>query len=167
MRMKKTLRRRRRENKTNYASRLKLLKGGKPRLIFRKTNAYVIAQYVISEEAQDKIVFGVTSKKLLNFGWPIEKKGSLKSIPAAYLTGYLVAKEIKDKKLEKPIVDFGMLRVLYKTKLFAFLKGAIEGGLDISCPEEAFPEAERIEGKNLKEDFSTKFNEIKSKINKK
>jgi large subunit ribosomal protein L18 len=166
MRMKKTLRRRRRENRTNYTRRLKLLKSDKPRLVFRKTNSYVIAQYVLSEDAQDKISFGLTSKALLKYGWPKEMNGSLKSISASYLTGYLTAKKIAKEKLEQPIVDFGMLRVLYKTKLFAFLKGAIDGGLNIACPEEAFPEEERIEGKGLKEDFSTKFNEIKSKIDK-
>lgn len=164
--MRKTQRRRRIENKTNYSKRIKLLKSDKPRLVFRKTNAHVIAQYVTSEEAQDTIVFGVTSKALLKYGWPKEFAGSLKSIPASYLTGYLVAKKILKEKKEQPIVDFGMLRVLYKTKLFAFLKGAIDGGLSIECPEEAFPEEERIEGKSLKEDFSSKFNLIKSKIDK-
>jgi len=166
MRMKRVAKRRRREGRTNYLQRLKLLKSEKPRLVFRKTNSYVIAQYIVSENAQDKIIFGITSKELLRQGWPKENKGSLKSIPASYLLGMLVAKKIEKEKLEQPIVDFGMLRVNYKTKLFAFLKGVIDAGLEIACPEEAFPEEERIEGKTLKEDFSTKFNEIKSKIEK-
>jgi large subunit ribosomal protein L18 len=143
-----------------------MLKSGKPRLVFRKTNKYIISQYVISEEAKDKIIFGITSKKLLEYGWPESFKGSLKSVPASYLTGYLMAKKIKEKKLETPIVDFGMLRKLHKSKLFAFLKGIIDGGIEINCKKEAFPEEERIEGKSLKEDFSKQFNEIKSKIEK-
>jgi large subunit ribosomal protein L18 len=164
MRMKKTQRRRRRENKTNYTRRVKLLKAEKPRLVFRKTNSAVIVQYTLSENAQDKAAFGLTSKALLKYGWPENFKGSLKSIPASYLTGYLTAKKIQKDGLETPIVDFGMQRTLYKTKLFGFLKGLIDGGLEIACPEEAFPEEERIEGKSLKEDFSTTFNTIKSKI---
>ncbi|MDA3836070.1 MAG: 50S ribosomal protein L18 [Nanoarchaeota archaeon] len=166
MKMKKMQRRRRMEKKTNYTSRVKLLKSDRPRLVFRKTNSYVIVQYVNSFEAQDSMIFGLTSKALLKYGWPEEFKGSLKSITASYLTGYLTAKKILKENLEQPIVDFGMQRTLHKTKLFAFLKGAIDGGLEISCSEEAFPEQERIEGKSLKNDFSSKFSEIKTKIDK-
>ena len=166
MRMRTIQKRRRRENKTDYLNRLKLLKSEKPRLVFRKTNKYLIGQYILSEEAQDKINFGTTSKTLLKYGWPESFKGSLKSIPASYLTGYMIAKKILKDKLEKPIMDLGMLRTLHKTKIFAFLKGAIDAGLDIPCPEEAFPEEERIQGKDMKEDFTKTFNEIKSKLDK-
>lgn len=167
MRMKTIQKRRRRENKTDYLKRLKLLKSDKPRLVFRKTNKYVIGQYVVSEEAKDKISFGVTSKVLLKNGWPENFKGSLKSIPASYLTGYLIAKRILRDKLEEPILDFGMSQTLHKTKIFGFIKGAIDAGLKISCKEEAFPQVERITGKDMKEDFTKTFNEIKSKIDKK
>jgi large subunit ribosomal protein L18 len=166
MRMKKVQKRRRKENKTDYLKRIKFLKSEKPRLVFRKTNAYVLGQYIESEEARDKVIFGLTSKVLLKYGWPENFKGSLKSIPAAYLTGYLIAKKILKDKLAKPIIDFGMIRTIHKTKVFAFLKGAIDGGLELSCPEEAFPEEERIIGKNMKEDFSKTFEQIKLKVEK-
>jgi large subunit ribosomal protein L18 len=162
----KTVKRRRKENRTNYLKRLKLLKGGMPRVVFRRTNRYVIAQYVLSEEAKDKIVFGISSKELLKYGWPKEFEGSLKSISASYLTGYLLGKKIQEKKLDKPIVDFGMNQTLYKTRIFGFLKGLIDSGIEISCKEEAFPEEERIMGKSLKEDFSKVFEGIKNKIGK-
>ena len=166
MRMKTIQKRRRRENKTDYLKRLKLLKSDKPRLVFRKTNKYVIGQYIVSDEAKDKIVFGVTSKILLKHGWPENFKGSLKSIPASYLTGYFTAKKILKDKLETPIMDLGMTRTLHKTKIFAFIKGLIDAGLEIKCKEEAFPEEERITGANLKEDFTKTFNSIKSKVDK-
>ena len=57
-------RRRRLESKTDYKSRLALLKSEKPRLVVRKTNRYIIVQIVSSEIAQDKILVGKTSKKL-------------------------------------------------------------------------------------------------------
>jgi large subunit ribosomal protein L18 len=38
--------RRRREGKTNYYKRLKLIRSGKPRLVVRRTNKYIIAQIV-------------------------------------------------------------------------------------------------------------------------
>jgi large subunit ribosomal protein L18 len=162
----KTLQRRRKEGRTDYAKRLKLLKGESPRIIFRKTNRYIIAQYVTSREAQDKIEIGITSKDLKKFGWPEEFEGSLKSIPAAYLTGLLIGKEIINKKLKTPIVDFGMIRVISKNRAFAFLKGIADAGVEIKCDEEQFPEQERLEGANMREDFSKTFNEIKSKIEK-
>lgn len=160
----KTLKRRRLENKTDYLKRMKLLKSEAPRVVFRKTNRYVIAQYVESHEAKDKVVIGLTSKKLKEFGWPEKFEGSLKSISASYLTGLLIGKEIAEKKLKIPIIDFGMTRVLSKNRTFAFIKGLVDAGIEIKCDEENFPEEERIEGKNLKEDFSKHFKEIKEKI---
>ena len=61
----KTLKRRRKENKTDYAKRLKLLKSETPRIVFRKTNKYLIAQYIVSEETHDKVEIGITSKILM------------------------------------------------------------------------------------------------------
>mgnify|MGYP001598345320 CR=1 FL=1 len=162
----KTIKRRRKESKTDYLKRIGLLKSELPRVVFRKTNRYVIAQYVISKEAQDKILFGTSSKKLLTYGWPKELEGSLKSIPAAYLTGILFGRKIIKEKLKKPILDLGMHRAIHKTKPFAFLKGIIDSGIKIPCPEEAFPEEERIRGKNMVEDFSKFFDGIKSNIEK-
>ncbi|MCK9596923.1 50S ribosomal protein L18 [Candidatus Pacearchaeota archaeon] len=158
--------RRRTEGRTDYLKRMKLLKSGSPRVTFRKTNKYIIAQYITSKEAQDKIEIGTSSKDLKKYGWPEEFEGSLKSITASYLTGLLIGKEIIKKKLKTPIADFGMTRVLSKNKAFAFLNGLIDAGIKIECPEKDFPEKERIEGKNMKKDFSKTFKEIKSKIEK-
>ncbi len=146
----KVQKKRRRQNKTDYLKRIKLLKSEKPRIVFRKTNKYLIAQYVTSNEAQDKIVFGISSKDLLKYSWPESAKNSLKSISASYLTGYLVGGKILKEKLEQPIVDFGMIRVLHKNKIFGFVKGLIDAGLKIPCKKEAFPEDERINGEHLK-----------------
>jgi len=164
MTVKKMPKRRRRENKTDYGKRIKLLKGGKPRVVFRKSNRYIIAQYVVSKEAQDNVALGVNSKDLIGFGWPKENQGSLKSIPAAYLTGFLMGKKIAEKGLENPIIDFGMNRMLYKTKTYAFLKGVIDSGIKINAKEEVFPEQDRIQGKHMKNKIN--FNEIKSGIEK-
>lgn len=163
----KIAKKRRRENKTDYLKRLKLLKSGKPRIVFRKTNKYIISQYIISEEAKDKVILNINSKKLLEFGWPKEFKGSLKSITASYLTGYLIGKQIIKNKLENPILDCGMIATLHKTKVYGFLKGLIDSGIKINCEEKCFPEEERIKGKTLKKEFSENFEKIKSEIDKK
>ena len=160
----KIQKRRRREAKTDYLNRIKLLKSGKPRIVFRKTNRYVLAQYVTSKEAQDKVKLGLTSKELIKFGWPEKQKSSLKSIPASYFTGFLIGKKILKNKLEEPILDFGMIRTLHKTKAYAFLKGVIDSGIKISCKEEGFPEESRIKGESLKEKIP--FEKIKLNIEK-
>jgi large subunit ribosomal protein L18 len=162
----KTLKRRRRESKTDYGIRFKLLKSEKPRLVFRKTNKYVIGQYVISKETKDETEIGVNSKQLLKHGWPEKFKNSLKSMPASYLTGFLIGKKILKEKKENPIADFGMIKNIHKTKVFAFLKGVADAGVEIKHKENTFPSEERIMGKNLKEDFSGFFDKIKSSIEK-
>ena len=158
--------RRRREGKTDYRKRIELLKSEKPRIIFRKSNNYVNVQYVISKESQDKIIFGLTSKDLLKHGWPKEMR-SLKSIPASYLTGFLAGMKINERKSRQPIPDFGMARALHGTKIYAFLKGLIDAGVNINCNEKFFPSEDRIKGKHMKKDFSETFNQIKEKMESK
>ncbi len=162
----KTLKRRRKENKTDYHKRIKLLKSGLPRIVFRKTNRYIIAQLVESKEAKDKIKFGVSSKTLLKHGWPKENSGSLKSVTASYLTGILLGKKIREGKIKNPVADFGMIRSIRKNKAFAFLKGLKDSGIGIKCDEDAFPSEERIKGKHLKKDISEHFEKIKLEIEK-
>jgi len=144
----RTVKKRRRETKTNYSKRILLLKSERPRIVLRKTNKYVVAQYVESKEAQDKILFEVSSRKLSKFGWP-EKSKSIKNLSAFYLTGLLTGKEIKDKKVEEPILDLGMMRTIHKSNIFGFIKGIVDAGIEISCKEEALPDDDRIKGEHL------------------
>ena len=162
--MRRINKRRRRENKTDYLKRIKLLKSAVPRIVFRKTNKYIIAQYITSKQAQDKVELGINSKELTNYGWPKKFGGSLKSIPAAYFTGFLMGKKIREKKLTNPIIDLGMNRAIHKTKVYAFLKGIIDSGVEIKYKKETFPDESRITGKHMKKDFSKIFDEIKIKL---
>lgn len=162
--MKKNIFRRRKLGKTDYGKRKKMLRSNSPRIVFRRTNRYVIAQYVTSDEAKDKIEIGVNSKNLKEYGWPEKFSGSLRSITASYLTGLLIGKKILKEKKEMPIFDFGMISSEHKTRPYAFLKGLVDAGLKISHDKKIFPEEDRIKGKHLKEDFSILFEKIKSKI---
>lgn len=159
-----TIKRRRLEAKTNYLKRMKLLKGNSPRIVFRKTNKYIISQYVTSKQAQDKVEMGINSKELLKYGWPKEAEKSLKSIPASYLTGFLTGKKILSEKKGIPIIDFGMIRNLHKTKIYAFVKGLIDSEIKIKVnkKKEIFPNESRIKGEHMKNKIN--FNLIKSKI---
>lgn len=156
--------RRRRENKTDYLKRIKLLKSGRPRIVFRKTNKYIIAQLVQNKEAQDSVEMGITSKELTKYGWPEKTKGNLKSTSAAYLTGFLFGKKVLSSKNKNPIIDFGMYKTIHKSKVYAFIKGLIDAGLKIECGKECFPDEKRISGEHMK--IKIPFKEIKSQIEK-
>ncbi len=157
---------RRRLGKTDYGKRKKLLRGNSPRIVFRRTNRYIIAQYMITKEAKDIIEIGVTSRNLEKYGWPEEFKGSLRSITAAYLTGFLIGKKILKEKKKTPVFDLGMISSGHKTRPYAFLKGLVDAGLKISHDKKIFPEEDRIKGKHLKKDFSGMYEKIKSNIEK-
>ncbi len=154
----KTIRRRRKTAKTDYKARLALLKSEKPRLVIRKTNRYITAQLVESEIAQDKTLAKATSKELLEKGIPKESEGSLKSLPAAYLTGYLLVKKLKEQPKEV-ILDIGMHRNVHGARIFAALKGAVDAGLNIPHNPESFPSEEKLNSNE-----KIKINEIKEKL---
>ncbi len=160
----KVRKRRRREGKTDYKARINLLRSGKDRIVFRKTNRYVIGQYIKSEEAKDYVLVGLTSKQLLEYGWPQSSRGSLKSLPACYLTGFLLGKKILDKYGEgtESIFDIGLLRSIVKSRVYSFLKGVVDAGIKVNYKEDMFPEKERLEGKYLKSKIEV--NKIKENI---
>jgi large subunit ribosomal protein L18 len=145
--MKGIPKRRRAEAKTDYGARLSLLKADKPRFVVRKTNRYVIAQLVVSKTAQDSVVLTVSSKDLLGKGWPADKAGSLKSLPAAYLTGILFGNLAK-KQAKEAVLDIGMHRNVKKSRIYAVLKGAVEAGLIIRHSAEALPSEKEITSKS-------------------
>ncbi|MBM3233829.1 50S ribosomal protein L18 [Candidatus Pacearchaeota archaeon] len=154
--------RRRIEGKTDYKKRMRLLKSEAGRIIFRKTNKYIIGQYVKSKEAQDFVSRGIESRILLKYGWPKEAAGSLKSLPACYLTGLLLGRKIIDKEGKiKAALDIGLIRNTKKSKIYAFLKGLIDAGIDIPNNAE-FPDENRISGRHLKKNIN--FEKIKEKI---
>ena len=53
---------RKREGKTNYKKRLKLLQSRTTRLVIRKSNKHIIAQLTNYYPDGDKVVVGVNSK---------------------------------------------------------------------------------------------------------
>jgi len=152
------MKRRRRESRTDYKLRTGLLKAGIPRIVVRRTNKYFILQAVESNEAQDKVIATVTSKDLSKNGWDAKAGGSLKSIPAGYLTGLLLAKKLGKGKF---IMDLGMARTESGSRVFAVVKGLIDGGLDISADEKAFPSEERLNGEHLKDDVKAMIGKVK------
>ena len=138
----RTVRRRRFEGKTDYKARMSLLVSGKARVVVRKTNKYIIGQIVAPNHAHDSIVVGVHSKELLAKGWPEKLHGSLKSLPAAYLTGYYLAK--KSKQIHEGILDIGLQRTVPRSRIYAFVKGLQDGGFLIACSADVLPDEKML-----------------------
>ena len=153
--------RRRRESRTDYGARLVMLKSSLPRIVVRKTNKHIIISAVESSEAQDKVISGTTSRVLLENGWDRKYAGSLKSVPAAYLTGLLFAKKAGNGKF---ILDMGMARNVKGSRLFAAAKGLVDGGMQISVGESVLPTEARILGEHLKPEVKQMIAKVRSKL---
>jgi len=135
-----------------------LLKGNSPRLVVRKTGRYILIQIIESKNAQDKVVHSVNTRDLLEHDWPKEKSGSLKSLPASYLAGYLLGKKAKDIK-KRLILDTGLIPNTKGSRIYAAVKGISDSGLKINFDEKVIPSKDRLEGKHSKLDSI--FNKVK------
>jgi len=137
--------RRRREGKTDYKKRLALLKSGLPRMVVRRTNRYIIVQFVRFRPEGDEVIAYAFSKELSRYGWPYGGKNT----PAAYLTGYLAALRAKKAGVEKAVLDIGRFPSTKGSRLYAALKGALDAGIEIPHSPEILPEEDRIKGEHI------------------
>ncbi|MEM0272022.1 MAG: 50S ribosomal protein L18 [Thermoprotei archaeon] len=138
---------RRRLGLTDYRLRLKLLLSGKPRLVLRRSNRYVYAQFVTSKGGSDRTLVSLSSKELARFGYPT----GLTSAPACYLTGLLMAKRVQKVGFKDAVLDIGLAHHVAKSDFYAFVKGCQDGGLNIPCSEEVLPDEFRISGGHIAE----------------
>lgn len=139
--------RRKRQSKTDYRKRLELLKSGLPRLIIRITSNDTLVQGIEYHPDGDRTIFLCNSRHLAKLGWA----GCRKNMPAAYLTGLLCAKRFKDKEGRRFILDIAKSKLNKGNKLYAALKGVLDGGLDVIHSEDIVPSPERISGKHIAE----------------
>ncbi len=134
--------RRKRESKTNYRTRLVLLKSKLPRLVIRESNKHISLQVAEYGPKGDTIKEISHSLELKKYGW----ETSTGNIPSAYLTGLLLGIKAKGKEA---ILDIGLQAPIKGTRIFAALKGAADGGLRINFSKEAFPDEGRLKGKHI------------------
>mgnify|MGYP001602773929 FL=1 len=113
----------------------------------------------MSEIAQDKVVIGASTRDLLSNGWPKNLSGSLKSLPAAYLMGYMLAK--KSKEIKEGILDIGLLRHVAKSRAYAFVRGLKDGGFEILCSEDVLPDDKML---SKKSETAKLINQLKEKL---
>ena len=135
--------RRLREEKTNYKKRGTMLMGKRDFITVNITNENTQVQILKPGMTGDKVVASAHSRYLLEKGW----KGSRKSVPAAYLTGYLAGKKALGQGAKDAILYTGTKK--YTQRMAAALKGVIDAGLQVPASEETFPSDDRINGEHL------------------
>ncbi len=154
--------RRRREMKTDYRQRKRLLKSGKIRFVARPSNKQVLVQFVESKIGGDQTFVQVRSNELKNHGWDI----ATSNLPAAYLTGYLAGKKALKSKIKAAILDVGTFAVNPGTRMFATLKGVVDAGIAIPYNDKMMPSEDRIRGEHIKSYAKLLAKEDKEKYNK-
>jgi len=161
--------RRRREGKTDYYARKRLVNQDKNkyntpkhRLVVRITNRNVIAQIVYSKLDGDIVRASAYAHELPDFGFKV----GLTNYASCYCVGLLLARRIlKQLKLDEAykgveevtaemyeveandegprpfrcFLDIGLQRASTGARIFGVLKGAVDGGLDVPHSEKRFP----------------------------
>jgi large subunit ribosomal protein L5e len=152
---------RRREGKTDYYARRRLViqdknkyNSPKYRFVVRFTNTDIICQIIFATLSSDRVMTASYAHELPRYG----VKGGLTNYAAAYATGLLCArrvltklnlasvyvgkekadgKEFLVKEIEgqnRPfyvLLDVGLNRTTTGSRVFAAMKGAVDGGLEI------------------------------------
>ncbi|KAL6062899.1 60S ribosomal protein L5 [Balamuthia mandrillaris] len=180
--------RRRREGKTDYRARRKLIIQAKNkyntpkyRLVVRFTNKDVICQIVMAKLSGDVVLTAAYSHELKRYGLPC----GLTNYSSAYATGLLLARRHLTKlglaakyegktevtgedwnynreelgdgpKPFRALLDVGLAKTSTGSRIFAALKGAIDGGIDVPHSEKRFA-GYSAEGKSLNAEVLRKY----------
>lgn len=137
--------RRRRDGRTHYGKRRKLVVSGIARFVVRPSNKHLAAQLVEAKPDGDRVLASAHSSELKGYGW----KGPCGNLPAAYLTGLLAGQRAKTNGVAKAILDLGLFARGPGSRIFAATKGALDAGLTIPHDDKALPAKDRIQGKHM------------------
>jgi large subunit ribosomal protein L5e len=160
---------RRRQSKTDYYARRRLVNQDKNkfdskkyRLVARRTCTKIIAQIIYSTMTGDRVLCAAESTELKNSGLT----AGLTNYSAAYATGLLLARrllkqvglgdmykpnaelngeyfnvdeDVQDKRPFKALLDVGINSTSTGAKVFAVMKGACDGGINVPHKTKRFP----------------------------
>ena len=136
---------RRRDGKTDYKARSKLVGLDKSRLVVRITNNHTIVQIINVTQDGDETVVSAHTNELKKQGW----LGSGKNTSAAYLTGFLCGKKALEAGVDEAVLDIGLKSSTKGARVFAALKGAVDSGLYVPHGDKILPADERIRGEHV------------------
>ncbi|MED6194724.1 60S ribosomal protein L5 [Stylosanthes scabra] len=158
---------RRREGKTDYRARIRLINQDKNkyntpkyRFVVRFTNKDIVAQITSASIAGDIVLAAAYAHELPRYGLEV----GLTNYAAAYCTGLLLARRVlkmlemdeeyqgnveasgEDFSVEpadtrrpfRALLDVGLIRTTTGNRVFGALKGALDGGLDIPHSDKRF-----------------------------
>jgi large subunit ribosomal protein L18 len=152
--------RRRREGKTDYRRRQKLLRSEKPRAVVRKTLNQTLVQIVAADAAGDRVLASARSLDLVEHGWSV----GTGNVPAAYLTGYLAGKRAVAKGVKDAVLDIGVQNPTKGGRVFAALQGLLDAGVQVPHSKEILPAKERIHGEHIGDAVVKSFDVVKAKL---
>lgn len=152
--------RRRREGKTDYRRRLALLKGGKTRLVVRRTNTRTIVQFVDFDPRGDVVRAQAVSSELEKFGWASKHSNT----PSSYLVGLLAGKRAAKAGVGEAVLDLGLAEAVPGGGLFAALQGALDGGVEVPHGDGVFPSEERLKGQHIEGSSTEAFEKARQQI---
>ncbi len=152
--------RRRRENRTDYYARRRLLRSQEARAIVRRSNKNIAIQFAEFGMEGDRVLVAASTKELQGMGWT----RSCSSIPAAYLVGYLAGKKALKAGIEYAVLDIGMQKVQHGGVLFATVAGMCDAGLEVPHGEDVLPDEDRLLGKHIDEGIEADVNSLKEKM---
>ncbi len=137
--------RRRREARTDYRLRRKLIISGSLRLVVRKSLKHINLQLVEAKFEGDSVLAHAGTIELKKFGWKV----GTGNLPASYLAGFLLGKRAIAMDKNTAIADFNSYKITASNKLYAALKGAIDAGLGVPHDEKVIPDDDRVSGAHI------------------
>ncbi|XP_022151990.1 60S ribosomal protein L5-like isoform X2 [Momordica charantia] len=176
---------RRREGKTDYRARIRLINQDKNkyntpkyRFVVRFSNKDITAQIISASIAGDIVLASAYSHELPKYGLEV----GLTNYAAAYCTGLLLARRVlkmleMDEEYEgnmeatgedfsvepadsrrpfRALLDVGLVKTTTGNRVFGALKGALDGGLDIPHSEKRFAGFSK-DGKQLDAEVHRKY----------
>ncbi|KAJ1695691.1 hypothetical protein LUZ63_012389 [Rhynchospora breviuscula] len=176
---------RRRQGKTDYRARIRLINQDKNkyntpkyRFVVRFTNKDIIAQIISATIAGDIVMASAYAHELPRYGLEV----GLTNYAAAYCTGLLLARRVlqklemdseyegqveatgEDYQVEpsetrrpfRALLDVGLIRTTTGNRVFGALKGALDGGLDIPHSDKRFAGFSK-DGKQLDAEVHRKY----------
>ncbi len=137
--------RRRRQGKTDYRKRRKLLLSRLPFISPRITGKNISVQFSVASSHGDLVLASAHSRELLKLGW----NGSRTSLPAAYLTGLAAGLKAIKTGVNEAVLYTGLRRYINGSRISAILKGVRDGGISVNADIENLSVDERIKGEHI------------------
>jgi len=151
--------RRRREGRTDYRYRQRLLRARVPRAVVRLSLRNATVQLVSFEPDGDKVLAAAKSTELKKLGWTAPTG----NLPSAYLTGYLAGKRAVKSGVEEAVLDIGLKVPAKGSNVFAALKGLLDAGLSIPHGEDVIPSEARLKGEHINAELASLVEQVKGR----